>query len=98
METLGLVPIIRAAGPDVARSAAGRAAAEAVWVPTALLPRYGAHWCTEDDHSVVADFAVGDEQVRVAFSSTALSGWSSASKLPMGAPAGASRSNRVPAC
>lgn len=63
---LGLVPIIRAAGPDVARSAAGRAAAEAVWVPTALLPRYGAHWCADDDHSVVADFAVGDEQVRVA--------------------------------
>jgi hypothetical protein len=28
----------------VSRSAAGRAAAEAVWVPTALLPRFGVTW------------------------------------------------------
>lgn len=34
---LGLVPVMRAAGPDIDRSAAGRAAAERIWLPTALL-------------------------------------------------------------
>lgn len=33
---LGLVPLVRAAGPDVARSAGGRLAAESVWLPSAL--------------------------------------------------------------
>lgn len=36
---LGLVPVMRADGPDLSRSAAGRVAGEAMWVPTALLPR-----------------------------------------------------------
>lgn len=62
---MGLIPIVRVAGPDVARSAAGRAAAEGVWVPTALLPRYGSHWRAESDHSIVADYSVGDQQVSV---------------------------------
>jgi hypothetical protein len=34
----GLLPVMRAAGPDVTRSAAGRAAAETIWLPTTLLP------------------------------------------------------------
>jgi hypothetical protein len=38
----GLVTVAHAQGPDVARSAAGRAGAEAVWLPTALLPASGA--------------------------------------------------------
>jgi hypothetical protein len=33
---LGLVPLLTATGPDVARSAAGRWAAELVWLPSAL--------------------------------------------------------------
>jgi hypothetical protein len=36
----GLVTVLHADGPDVSRAAAGRAGAEAIWVPTALLPRY----------------------------------------------------------
>lgn len=43
----GLVPVARAEGADVSRSAAGRAAAEALWVPTALLPRCGVRWTSE---------------------------------------------------
>lgn len=35
---LGIVPLARAAGPDVTRAAAGRLAAELVWLPEALLP------------------------------------------------------------
>jgi hypothetical protein len=38
---LGLVTVAHADGQDVSRSAAGRAGAEAVWLPTALLPRFG---------------------------------------------------------
>lgn len=34
---LGLLPVMRASGPDIDRSAAGRMAAEAVWLPTVLL-------------------------------------------------------------
>jgi hypothetical protein len=41
---LGLVPVVHAQGPDVARSAVGRAAGEAMWLPTALLPRFGVAW------------------------------------------------------
>ena len=62
---LGLVPLLRDGGPDFARSAAGRAAAEGVWLPTALLPRYGVQWRADDDHHVVADIPVGDEQLHL---------------------------------
>lgn len=37
----GRFTVASAAGQDVSRSAAGRGGAEAVWVPTALLPRFG---------------------------------------------------------
>lgn len=46
---LGLVPVMRASGLNVSRSAAGRVAAEAVWVPTALLPRFGVTWSAVDE-------------------------------------------------
>lgn len=39
---LGLVPVARADGPEVTRSAAGRLAAELIWLPSALLPGAGA--------------------------------------------------------
>jgi hypothetical protein len=38
---LGLLTVAHAEGPDVSRSAAGRAGAEAIWLPTTLLPRFG---------------------------------------------------------
>lgn len=60
---LGLVPVIRAGGPDVARSATGRAAVEGIWVPTALLPRYGVRWRAVDDHRLVADIPFGHDCV-----------------------------------
>jgi uncharacterized protein DUF6544 len=33
---LGIIPIVKAAGPDITRSAAGRVAGESVWLPSAL--------------------------------------------------------------
>ena len=55
---LGLIPVIQTDGPDVSRSAAARAAAEAVWVPTALLPRYGVNWSAEDVTHLTARYTL----------------------------------------
>jgi hypothetical protein len=56
---LGLVDVARGAGPDVSRSAAGRAAAEAVWLPTALLPRFGVHWTATAPDRITAAYRLG---------------------------------------
>lgn len=44
----GVVPLARAGGADVSRSAAGRCAAEGVWLPSALLPGSGVTWVEEE--------------------------------------------------
>lgn len=41
---LGIVPVARGSGPDITRSAIGRWLAEAIWLPTMLLPVAGARW------------------------------------------------------
>ncbi len=51
---LGLIPLMHAVGPDVDRSAAGRAVGEGAWVPTALLPRFGAEWSAPDERHLSA--------------------------------------------
>jgi hypothetical protein len=51
---LGLIPVMRASGPDVNRSAAGRVGGEGVWIPTALLPRFGVGWSALDDNHLIA--------------------------------------------
>lgn len=51
---LGLKHLVHAEGPDVSRSAAARGAAEGVWVPTALLPRFGVEWTAEDERHIQA--------------------------------------------
>jgi hypothetical protein len=56
----GLVTVAHAEGPDVARSAAGRAGAEAIWLPTALLPRFGVRWAAGSADQVTASFQAGD--------------------------------------
>jgi hypothetical protein len=40
---LGVIPVVTASGPDVTRSAAGRLAAESVWLPSILLED-GVRW------------------------------------------------------
>ena len=59
----GLIPVIRARGADVTRSAIGRAVAEGVWLPTALLPRYGVDWRAEDDDHLAAAVPIAGETV-----------------------------------
>jgi hypothetical protein len=65
---LGLVPVVRASGFDVGRSAMGRAVAEGIWLPTALLPRYGVVWRAEDDDHIVAEIPIRDERVTLQIS------------------------------
>jgi hypothetical protein len=53
-----LLRVVHAEGPDVSRAAAERAGAEAFWLPTALLPRYGVTWTAADDSNIAAHFEV----------------------------------------
>ena len=62
----GLVTVAHAGGPDYARSAAGRAAAEGMWVPTALLPRFGVHWSADADE-VRAALRIGEVPVELRY-------------------------------
>ena len=59
---LGLLPVMRADGPDLSRSAAGRVAGEAMWAPTALLPRFGTAWSAADDHHLTARWRLDSHQ------------------------------------
>jgi hypothetical protein len=56
----GLLTVAHAEGEDVSRSAAGRGAAEAIWLPTALLPRFGVRWSAEDPNHIKAEYSLGD--------------------------------------
>jgi Family of unknown function (DUF6544) len=59
---LGRLRVLSAEGPDVSRSAAGRAALEAVWAPAALLPGSGVHWRAVDDHTIAVTLDVPPER------------------------------------
>jgi TusA-related sulfurtransferase len=62
---LGLIPLMHADGPNVSRSAAGRAAAEAIWVPTALLPRFGVDWSAADERHLTARSRIDSLEIKV---------------------------------
>jgi hypothetical protein len=65
---LGLLPVMRATGPDVSRSAAERAAAEAIWVPTSLFPRFGASWSAAGPTNISVTFGIDDHLVKLGIS------------------------------
>ena len=60
----GLLPVMRARGEDVTRSAAGRLAMEAVLLPSSLVPGTGVRWEEVDDFSAAFHVAVDGEEVR----------------------------------
>jgi hypothetical protein len=64
-KVLGLVRVMHADGPDVSRSAAGRVGAEAVWVPTALLPRFHVTWTATDPHHITARYRLDDTDIEL---------------------------------
>ncbi|MCZ7530237.1 MAG: hypothetical protein M5U31_07760 [Acidimicrobiia bacterium] len=61
----GVVPVMSAEGPDISRSAAGRAGGEGLWLPTALLPRFGVAWDATDDGHITARFRVGETAIEL---------------------------------
>jgi hypothetical protein len=62
---LGLLRLLHAQGPDLSRSAAGRVTAEAVWVPTAMVPRFGVTWQAADAHHLTASWRLDDVELEV---------------------------------
>lgn len=64
-----LIPVVRAGGVDVTRSAAGRVALEApLLLPSALLPEAGARWEAIDARSARVHLQVGSEQLALVIS------------------------------
>lgn len=62
----GLIPVVRASGPDVDRSSASRLAIEtAAWVPQALTSRMGAQWRGVDPSTAVVTVPAGDQSLDV---------------------------------
>lgn len=59
---LGRVGLLHAEDEDTTRSGAGRAAAEAIWTPAALLPERGVRWRAERDDLIVATWDVPPER------------------------------------
>jgi hypothetical protein len=60
----GIIPVVRTAGPDIARSALGRFAAETVaWAPQGLTPPMGAAWAAEDDTTATVSLPAGDGRI-----------------------------------
>lgn len=62
----GIIPVAKASGPDTARSAAGRLAAETVaWLPQATTPQAGARWTAIDDNHATVELLAAGEPVDV---------------------------------
>ena len=64
---LGLIRVMHAEGPDISRSSAGRAGAEAMWVPTMLLPRFGVTWGTSDHNHITASYRLDDTELELRY-------------------------------
>lgn len=62
----GRIPVVRADGPDIARSAAGRLAAETVvWLPQSVTPQAGGAWRAIDAERAVVAVAVPSGTIEV---------------------------------
>jgi hypothetical protein len=57
--------LFRSADADTTRSAAGRAALEAIWAPRSLLPENGVTWRADSDELIVACWDVPPERPEV---------------------------------
>ena len=57
---LGLLPMLNASNPDIAKSAAGRLLGESCWLPAAFLPQYGAVWQEVDSLHAEVTLTVDD--------------------------------------
>lgn len=60
----GLIPVMRASGPDIDRSALGRFNGEAIFTPHRLLPDAGARWHPAGDDAATVILSAGAETTR----------------------------------
>ena len=59
----GLIPLVNAHSPDIARSSIGRLAGEFVLLPSALLPQHGVTWKASDQRTIQASLKIDSEPV-----------------------------------
>jgi hypothetical protein len=75
----GRMRLFRSADVDTTRSAAGRAALEAIWTPRSLLPENGVTWRADSDELIVASWDVPPERpelhLRIDDGGAVLSAW-----------------------
>jgi hypothetical protein len=64
---LGIIPLVHAFGEDISRSAAARGPAEAVLVPTTLLPRFGVAWSATDAHHITARYSLDATEIELRY-------------------------------
>ena len=65
---LPALKLLRVENYATARSGAGRAALEALWVPAALLPGRGVSWHAESDELIIATWDVPPEKPQLRIS------------------------------
>lgn len=97
---LGVVPLADESGPAVARSSAGRAQIEGIWLPPALLAE-SLSWDAVDADHAAARVQLGDEISRVELGVDATGRLTEATMLRWGTPDGvgtAPRRERFGAC
>ncbi|NIR64472.1 MAG: hypothetical protein GWN61_10055 [candidate division Zixibacteria bacterium] len=63
----GIIPMVTASGPDITRSAAGRVAAESLWLPSVLCSEE-VSWTELDSSHLQASFTMHGEKVEPQFS------------------------------
>lgn len=59
----GIIPLVNAKSPDIAKSAIARLALESIWLPSALLPQQGVNWEMVDDRTVKASLEIDGEPI-----------------------------------
>ncbi|HEY9668758.1 MAG TPA: DUF6544 family protein [Coleofasciculaceae cyanobacterium] len=59
----GIIPLVNAKSPDIAKSAIARLALESIWLPSALLPQHGVSWEMVDDSRVKASLKIDGEPI-----------------------------------
>lgn len=60
---LGILPVVRAGGPDISRSARNRMAIEVILNPAELLPQRGVRWESLDEQTVRATMLIDGESI-----------------------------------
>ena len=64
----GVLPLMRASGPDISRSGRGRLAIESCWLPSSLLPSEQVRWRAVDGETAEALLDLDGDQIAVRLS------------------------------